>query len=82
MAITPKIPDPQIGDVVQTRKAHPCGSDQWSIYRIGADIGLRCVQCGRRVMLPRREFNKAVKKLISRQEPSAAPDQPNVTSDD
>jgi hypothetical protein len=58
--------DVQVGDVVQTRKAHPCGSDQWQVYRIGADIGLRCLVCNRRVMLPRREFEKAVKKRISR----------------
>jgi hypothetical protein len=80
MPSIPKLPDPQIGDVVQTRKAHPCGSDQWIIYRIGADIGLKCASCGRRVMLPRREFNKAVKKLISRQEPTAGSDQLNVDS--
>jgi hypothetical protein len=82
MAITPKIPDPQIGDVVQTRKAHPCGSDQWIIYRIGADIGLRCASCSRRVLLPRREFNKAVKKLVSRQESPAGTDQPNANPHD
>ena len=56
----------QIGDVVQTRKAHPCGSDQWQIYRVGADIGLRCMGCQHRVMLPRREFEKSVKAWVSR----------------
>jgi hypothetical protein len=55
-----------IGDIVQTRKTHPCGSDRWQIYRIGADIGMRCMGCERRVMLSRREYDKAVKKLISR----------------
>lgn len=74
MTPTPKVPDPHLGDVVQTRKAHPCGSDQWAIYRLGADIGLRCSQCGRRVLLPRREFNKAVKRLVSRQATTDAPD--------
>jgi hypothetical protein len=66
MAIVMAI-DVQIGDVVQTRKAHPCGSDQWQVYRIGADIGLHCLGCDRRVMLPRRQFEKSLKKLISRQ---------------
>jgi hypothetical protein len=61
--------EPQMGDVVQTRKSHPCGSDQWQIYRLGADIGVKCVKCGRRVLMPRREFNKAVRKLISRSGP-------------
>ncbi len=56
----------QIGDVVQTRKNHPCGSNRWQVYRIGADIGLRCLGCDRRVMLPRRQFEKAVKMWISR----------------
>lgn len=57
--------DVQIGDIVQTRKTHPCGSNQWRVYRIGADIGLRCLGCQRRVMLTRRAFEKAVKKLIA-----------------
>lgn len=60
--------DVQVGDEIQTRKSHPCGSDRWQVYRIGADIGLRCIGCGHRVMLPRRQFNKAFKTLISRQE--------------
>jgi hypothetical protein len=57
--------DVQIGDIVQTRKTHPCGSNQWQVYRIGADIGLRCLGCQRRVMLTRRAFEKAVKKRVS-----------------
>jgi hypothetical protein len=56
--------DIHVADVVQTRKAHPCGSDRWQVYRVGADIGLRCLGCGRRVMLTRREFNKALKRVI------------------
>ncbi len=58
--------DVQVGDTVQLRKAHPCGNYEWYVTRIGADIGLRCLKCGRRVMLTRREFNKRVKKLVSR----------------
>ncbi len=65
----------QVGDVVQTRKGHPCGTDRWQVYRIGADIGLRCLGCGRRVMLPRRQFQKAVKKWISRQGETPADDE-------
>jgi hypothetical protein len=57
----------QVGDVVEMRKGHPCGSNRWLVYRIGADIGLRCLGCERRVMLPRRQFEKAVKKWISQQ---------------
>ena len=42
-----------------------CGSNEWQIYRIGADIGMRCLGCDRRIMLPRRQFEKAVKKWVS-----------------
>jgi len=58
--------DVQPGDVVQLRKAHPCGSSQWTVTRIGADIGLKCAGCGHRVMLTRGDFNKRVKKILSR----------------
>jgi hypothetical protein len=57
-----------VGDHVQMRKKHPCGSDEWVIYRIGADIGMRCVSCDRRVMLARSVFNKRLKRVISRDE--------------
>ncbi|MCU0498390.1 MAG: DUF951 domain-containing protein [Anaerolineae bacterium] len=52
------------GDRVQMRKPHPCGSDQWEVYRIGSDIGLRCLGCDRRVLLTRSVFNKRVKRVI------------------
>ena len=58
----------KVGDRVQLRKAHPCGSTEWTIYRVGADIGLRCKGCGRRVMLTRREFGKRLKQLLPDQE--------------
>jgi hypothetical protein len=54
------------GDRVQMRKPHPCGGDQWEIYRVGADIGLRCLTCERRVMLARSVFLKRLKRIISR----------------
>ncbi len=60
--ITPEI---QLGDRVQMRKAHPCGSDEWIIYRVGADIGLRCVGCDRHVLLARSVFFKRLKKILS-----------------
>ena len=63
MTISPA--DVQVGDVIQTRKGHPCGSDQWRVYRIGADIGLRCLGCDRLVMLPYSQFARAMKKLVS-----------------
>lgn len=53
-----------LGDIVQTRKEHPCGSNQWEIIRLGADIKIKCVECGRIVMLPRQKFEKSVKKIV------------------
>jgi len=58
--------DVQVGDTVTLRKPHPCGGYVWEVMRIGADIGLKCHGCGRRVMLTRREFNKRLKKLTPR----------------
>ncbi len=55
-----------VDDVVQLRKPHPCGDNRWRVYRVGADIGLQCLNCGRRQMIPRTKFQKAFKrKLIS-----------------
>jgi hypothetical protein len=54
----------QMGDHVQMRKAHPCGSDRWEVVRLGADIGLKCLGCGRMVQLPRSQFNRQVKKIV------------------
>ncbi|HLA42784.1 MAG TPA: DUF951 domain-containing protein [Aggregatilineales bacterium] len=60
--------DVQVGDIVTMRKTHPCGSKQWVVYRVGADIGLRCLGCERRQMMPRRKFEKAVRKIESSHE--------------
>lgn len=57
--------DVEVGDVVVLRKVHPCGSEMWEVTRIGADIGLKCAGCGRRLMLPRGKFNKSFKKYVS-----------------
>ena len=53
-----------VGDQVRMRKPHPCGSYDWNVVRIGADIGLVCQKCGRRVLLPRGEFNKRLKTIL------------------
>ncbi len=55
-----------LGDVVEMRKQHPCGSYQWEVVRVGADIGLVCLTCKRRVLLPRRQFARQAKKFIKR----------------
>jgi hypothetical protein len=55
--------NPKVGDIVRMRKAHPCGSFEWVVSRVGADIGLKCTRCGRKVMLTREEFNHSLKSL-------------------
>ena len=50
------LPDLQLNDTLRLRKPHPCGSYEWIVVRLGADIGLECKNCGRRVMLTRREL--------------------------
>jgi hypothetical protein len=55
----------RVGDQVRMRKPHPCGGYEWEVTRIGADIGIQCLTCGRRVMLPRAKFEKQVKTILS-----------------
>ena len=63
-----------IDDVVQLRKAHPCGGNTWRVVRLGAEIGARCATCGRKVLLPRAEFERRVKHFVSRGEAGAEPE--------
>jgi hypothetical protein len=53
------------GDVVRLRKAHPCGSYEWEVVSVGANIGLKCLKCQRRVLLPREVFRRRLKELVS-----------------
>lgn len=62
----------RIGDEVRMRKPHPCGSDRWRVVRLGADIGIVCNGCGRKVLLPRSQFMRQVKALLE-QGPVAGP---------
>ena len=55
----------RIGDVLRLRKAHPCGGFEWEVVRLGADIGLRCLTCGRRVLLERSVLEKRLKAFVS-----------------
>ena len=59
-----EVPQIQLNDVVRLRKPHPCGSYEWRVVRLGADIGLVCQTCGRRVLLPRGKFNKRLKTIV------------------
>ena len=58
----------RLGDVVRLKKKHPCGSYEWQVVRLGADIGIKCLKCQRRVLLPRSTFERRVKAFISRGE--------------
>ncbi len=55
----------KIGDIVRLRKAHPCGGYEWEIIRVGADIGIECLKCKRRVLLERNTFKRRLKELVS-----------------
>lgn len=63
-----------LGDVVELRKPHPCGSHQWTVVRLGADIGLKCHGCGHRVLVPRRTVERRLKGFISRGDPAPVDD--------
>ena len=58
--------DLRLDDVLRLRKPHPCGGYEWRVVRLGADIGLVCLTCGRRVLLTRREVEKRTKQIVSR----------------
>lgn len=55
----------ELNDVVEMKKAHPCGENRWKIIRLGADIRIKCLGCDHSVMLPRREFTRKLKKIIT-----------------
>ena len=54
----------QVGDVVQMKKPHPCGTNEWEVLRVGVDFKLRCLQCNHLIMISREKFEKNVKKLL------------------
>lgn len=57
--------DYKLGSIVIMKKPHPCGTNKWEIIRVGADIKIKCLECERTIMLPRIEFNKKLKKVVS-----------------
>jgi len=54
----------KLDSIVIMKKPHPCGTNKWQIVRLGADIKIKCLSCGRTIMLPRIEFNKKLKKVV------------------
>ena len=57
----------ELHDLVQMRKTHPCGSDRWEIIRVGADIKIKCLGCGRIVMMDRSVFDKRLRKVLDKE---------------
>ena len=53
------------GNIVQLRKKHPCGADEWQVIKIGADIQIRCLKCRRYVRLSREIFERRVRAVVS-----------------
>ena len=62
--------DIKIGDTVRLKKKHPCGNYEWQVVRLGADIGIKCLQCQHRVLLPRSTLERRVKAVIPREAPA------------
>ena len=60
------LPDLQVDDILRLKKPHPCGGYTWKVTRLGADIRLECITCGRRVILSRREVRNRLKKNLGR----------------
>ena len=57
-----------LGTKVIMKKAHPCGTNEWEVVRLGADIKIKCLNCGRTVLIPRIVFNKKLKKIIKEED--------------
>lgn len=58
--------DVQVGDILLMKKSHPCGSAEWSVLRVGMDFKLRCLGCGREMMVPRSKAEKSVKQITKK----------------
>jgi len=56
----------KLGDRVRLKKKHPCGGEEWEVVRVGADIGIKCLKCQRRLLLERRAFERRIKTFLSR----------------
>lgn len=59
--------DIQVGDILELKKTHPCGSRRWQVLRIGMDFKLKCEGCGHQLMIPRSKAEKSVKQIIREQ---------------
>ena len=55
--------DVRVGDTIQTKKPHPCGANTFEVLRVGMDFRIRCLGCGREVMVPRVKAEKNIKRI-------------------
>ncbi len=62
----------KLGDRLILKKGHPCGTNDWEVVKLGADIKLKCTGCGRLVFIPRIELNKKIKKIIEKESQDAS----------
>lgn len=62
--------DYELHDIVEMKKPHPCQSNSWEIIRMGMDIRIKCQKCGQMVMMPRRDFEKKMKKVLVKATPT------------
>ncbi|MGI5823773.1 MAG: DUF951 domain-containing protein [Dethiobacteria bacterium] len=58
----------KLGQIVRMRKTHPCGGELWRIIRVGMDFRIKCLKCGRSVLLPRAKFERKVKEIVAEAE--------------
>lgn len=61
--------DIQVGDIIRTKKPHPCGGCEWEVLRVGIDFRIKCCGCNRELMLPRKQVEKTIKKVLRSGEP-------------
>jgi hypothetical protein len=54
----------QLGDIVEMKKPHPCGTNAWKVIRMGMDIRMKCTGCQHSVLLPRSRFERKLKKVL------------------
>jgi hypothetical protein len=65
--------DFRLGDIVRLRRPHPCGNEDFEVVRLGADIGLSCTRCGRRILLPRSTVERRIVQFVRRNAESELP---------
>ncbi|MGM7703273.1 DUF951 domain-containing protein [Pseudalkalibacillus sp. Hm43] len=58
----------ELNDVVEMKKPHPCGENRWKVIRLGADIRIKCMGCEHSVLLPRKEFVRKMKRVLTEKE--------------